>query len=113
MMALARAVALMRVSGLSSSGLRKLEAFFGFLITIMAVSFGYEVQCSCSMFSVGECVSARRVTCLYSLWLVAVCASGSRPGRGAEGHVFAVLQRLWTHADGAGRGDRGSRHNAS
>ena len=25
-------------------GLRKLEAFFGFLITIMAVSFGYEVS---------------------------------------------------------------------
>uniref|UniRef100_A0A8C1RQL6 Solute carrier family 11 member 2 n=2 Tax=Cyprinus carpio TaxID=7962 RepID=A0A8C1RQL6_CYPCA len=35
-------VALTRVSGLSSSGLRKLEAFFGFLITIMALSFGYE-----------------------------------------------------------------------
>ena len=26
------------------SGLRKLEAFFGFLITVMAVSFGYEVH---------------------------------------------------------------------
>lgn len=26
-----------------SLGLRKLEAFFGFLITIMAVTFGYEV----------------------------------------------------------------------
>ena len=25
------------------SGLRKLEAFFAFLITVMAVSFGYEV----------------------------------------------------------------------
>ena len=25
-------------------GLRKLEAFFGFLITVMAVSFGYEVR---------------------------------------------------------------------
>ena len=24
-------------------GLRKLEAFFGFLITVMAISFGYEV----------------------------------------------------------------------
>ena len=28
----------------SSSGLRKLEAFFGFLITIMAVTFGYEAS---------------------------------------------------------------------
>lgn len=27
-----------------SSGLRKLEAFFGVLITIMAISFGYEVS---------------------------------------------------------------------
>lgn len=27
-----------------SAGLRKLEAFFGFLITIMALSFGYEVR---------------------------------------------------------------------
>ena len=25
-------------------GLRKLEAFFGFLITVMAVSFGYEAS---------------------------------------------------------------------
>lgn len=28
----------------SSAGLRKLEAFFGLLITIMAITFGYEVQ---------------------------------------------------------------------
>lgn len=27
-----------------SLGLRKLEAFFGFLITVMAISFGYEVS---------------------------------------------------------------------
>lgn len=27
----------------SSAGLRKLEAFFGLLITVMAVTFGYEV----------------------------------------------------------------------
>lgn len=27
-------------------GLRKLEAFFGFLITVMAISFGYEVRVS-------------------------------------------------------------------
>jgi len=27
-----------------SVGLRKLEAFFGFLITVMALSFGYEVK---------------------------------------------------------------------
>lgn len=27
-----------------SAGLRKLEAFFGFLITVMAFSFGYEVR---------------------------------------------------------------------
>lgn len=27
-----------------SAGLRKLEAFFGLLITIMAITFGYEVQ---------------------------------------------------------------------
>lgn len=26
------------------TGLRKLEAFFGFLITVMALSFGYEVK---------------------------------------------------------------------
>ena len=30
-----------------SSGLRKLEAFFGTLITVMAISFGYEVNTSC------------------------------------------------------------------
>ncbi len=29
---------------LDSYGLRKLEFFFGFLITIMAVTFGYEVS---------------------------------------------------------------------
>lgn len=29
-----------------SSGLRKLEAFFGALITVMAISFGYEVSYS-------------------------------------------------------------------
>lgn len=29
-------------------GLRKLEAFFGFLITVMAVSFGYEVSIACT-----------------------------------------------------------------
>lgn len=28
----------------SLSGLRKLEAFFGFLITIMALTFGYEAS---------------------------------------------------------------------
>lgn len=28
---------------LDKYGLRKLEAFFGFLITVMAVTFGYEV----------------------------------------------------------------------
>lgn len=28
----------------SSAGLRKLEAFFGLLITIMAIMFGYEVK---------------------------------------------------------------------
>lgn len=27
-----------------STGLRKLEAFFGLLITVMAITFGYEVQ---------------------------------------------------------------------
>lgn len=26
------------------AGLRKLEAFFGLLITVMAITFGYEVQ---------------------------------------------------------------------
>ena len=30
---------------LDKYGLRKLELFFGFLITAMAVSFGYEVKC--------------------------------------------------------------------
>uniref|UniRef100_A0A8C7CP23 Natural resistance-associated macrophage protein 2 n=1 Tax=Oncorhynchus kisutch TaxID=8019 RepID=A0A8C7CP23_ONCKI len=34
---------------LDKYGLRKLEAFFGFLITIMAVSFGYEVRTSFSL----------------------------------------------------------------
>lgn len=29
-------------------GLRKLEAFFGLLITIMALTFGYEVGCQSS-----------------------------------------------------------------
>lgn len=29
---------------LDKYGLRKLELFFGFLITVMALSFGYEVQ---------------------------------------------------------------------
>lgn len=29
--------------GAARAGLRKLEAFFGFLITIMALTFGYEV----------------------------------------------------------------------
>ena len=29
----------------SFSGLRKLEAFFGFLISVMAIAFGYEVCC--------------------------------------------------------------------
>lgn len=29
---------------MSLAGLRKLEAFFGFLITVMALSFGYEVR---------------------------------------------------------------------
>ena len=31
---------------LDKYGLRKLEAFFGFLITVMAVTFGYEVTLS-------------------------------------------------------------------
>lgn len=29
---------------LDKYGLRKLEAFFGFLITVMAITFGYEVS---------------------------------------------------------------------
>ena len=29
---------------LDKYGLRKLEAFFGFLITVMAITFGYEVN---------------------------------------------------------------------
>lgn len=33
------------------SGLRKLEAFFGFLITVMAVSFGYEVKFCLTSYS--------------------------------------------------------------
>ena len=36
----------------SFSGLRKLEAFFGFLISVMAIAFGYEVCCVVSLNSV-------------------------------------------------------------
>ena len=36
----------------SFSGLRKLEAFFGFLISVMAIAFGYEVCCVVSCNSV-------------------------------------------------------------
>ena len=32
---------------LDKYGLRKLEAFFGFLITVMAVTFGYQVSWYC------------------------------------------------------------------
>ena len=39
-------------SFLSFSGLRKLEAFFGVLISVMAIAFGYEVCCVVSLNSV-------------------------------------------------------------
>ncbi len=43
------------------SGLRKLEAFFGFLITVMAVSFGYEER-FCVMSVTGTCNSLKRLS---------------------------------------------------
>jgi len=39
----------------SFSGLRKLEAFFGFLISVMAIAFGYEVCFVVSLNSVLHC----------------------------------------------------------
>ena len=50
----------------SFSGLRKLEAFFGFLISVMAISFGYEVCCVVSLNSVLHYAMLCRVTFIVS-----------------------------------------------
>ncbi|KAK2514466.1 hypothetical protein Q9966_015707 [Columba livia] len=69
---------------LDKYGLRKLEAFFGLLITIMALTFGYEY------------VTVR-----------------PQPAGAAAGAVCAVLPRLRDGAAGTGRGHRGRRHHAA
>lgn len=54
-------------------GLRKLEAFFGFLITVMALSFGYEVKVGYDFqYNSTVCwvlVSARLFTAPWHVWL--------------------------------------------
>lgn len=90
-------------------GLRKLEAFFGFLITVMAISFGYEVKPFLEMFCLNICGAS--VTCL-SLWPDSVCDGEAKPRAAAEGDVPTVLSGLWGCGAGAGSRDRGCCHHA-
>lgn len=95
-------------------GLRKLEAFFGFLITVMAISFGYEVKPPHVFVDISQFYGDSHVTltCLTCCRLPLVCAGKARPRGVAEGDVCTLLCRLWACAAGAGGGNRGRRHHA-
>lgn len=94
------------------AGLRKLEAFFGFLITVMALSFGYEVK-DCHSFQYISSVCWGTMTCLTVCSLFVVCAGKAKPSGAAKGDVLTLLCWLWTCAAGAGSGNRRRRHHAS
>lgn len=97
-------------------GLRKLEAFFGLLITIMAISFGYEVTfCLISNHIIVfffTTVVHGCFTYLIMCCLSVVCACKARPREAAGGDVRTVLCRLWVSAAGAGGWNRRCCHHA-
>lgn len=92
---------------LDKYGLRKLEAFFGFLITIMALTFGYEVK------------APQPVMVPWSCWGVGssqspfpVCDGAAGADGGAEGHFPALLPGLRARGAAPGCGHRWCHHHA-
>lgn len=125
-------VSLLFCSFALSLGLRKLEAFFGFLITIMALTFGYEVgsqTCNlplpkghpslCPLQSLGGarvrgegengCAEER----LSLMRLLSTVRGGSScSGRATSRFVPALVPRLWPARAAAGCGHRRRHHHA-
>ncbi len=84
---------------LDKYGFRKLEVLFAILIMTMAGTFGYEVHLPF-------------VNC-NALLYVAVCVGASESGRGREGHLRAVVCRVWATRVPASRERRRRRHHAA
>lgn len=76
---------------LDKYGLRKLELLFGFLISVMAVTFGYEVNIKIN----SQSFSSHDYKSIQLFFFQIVHCVGTKSNRCFGGDVYPMVRKLW------------------